>query len=166
MSSSEHTQAWAASLARCEAAFRALGDACSGACDVVLASRTPALAAQLMDCWYVAGATARLLGRHADHSVRTVAMMVAVARQVTRAAGVHAPADPPAPVRAWLRAIREASLASTAVLGLIWDDAIGSWDGDTQRDVDPPVLRVTQELDPDDLALDRDDADDDAMRSR
>ncbi|HTJ43888.1 MAG TPA: hypothetical protein VL463_17400 [Kofleriaceae bacterium] len=150
-------------MARCETAFRALGDACSAACDVVLASRTPALAAQLMDCWYIAGATARLLARHAEHPARTLAMMVAVARQVTRAAGDHAPVDPPAPVRAWMRAIREASLASTAVLGLIWDDALGPWDGAT-HEIEPPHLRVTQELDPDELALSDDEAG--AIRSR
>ena len=165
MSSSEHSQALAASLARCEAAFRALGDACSAACDVVLASRAPALAAQLMDCWYIAGAATRLLARHADHQARTVAMMIAVARQVTRTAGEHMPEDPPAQVRAWQRAIREASFASTAVLGLIWDDALGSWDGAAQAlDLEPPRLRVTQELGPDELAIS--DEDRDAIRSR
>lgn len=142
MSISAHPQALAAALARCEAAFRTLGDACSAACDVVLAARTPALAGQLMDCWYIAGATARLLSRHADHPAKTVAMMVAVARQVTRAATGAVPSDPPPAVHAWVRATRDAQLAATAVLGLIGDETVEPVEAPTPR------LRVTQEMAP------------------
>lgn len=142
MSISAHPQAVSAALTRCELAFRALGDACSAACDVVLASRSPALAGQLMDCWYVAGATARLLSRHADHPAKTIAMMVAVARQVTRAATGAVPLDPPPAVHAWVRATRDAQLAATAVLGLIGDESV------EPTPAPAPRLRVTQEMEP------------------
>jgi hypothetical protein len=149
MDVSDHDQALDAALARCEAAFRALGDACAAACDVVLASREPQLAAQLMDCWYVAGATSRLLARQRDHERKTLAMMIAVARTVTRAAAMVAPAEPEPAVRAWTRAIREGSLAATAALSLIWDQAL-----EPAASASPPRVRVTQELDPDDLTDD------------
>ncbi len=72
-------------LRRSEDACRRLNDACIAATDAMLATRTgrtPEASRFVMDCWHVAGATARILSRAADYEPRALAMLVSACRQI------------------------------------------------------------------------------------
>ena len=65
---------------------RQLADACYAAWTLAnVASGSPSRTANvIMDCSYIASATARLLSHHDEHHRRAVAMQVAVARRLAR----------------------------------------------------------------------------------
>ena len=72
-------------LRRTEVECRALSDACVRATDVVLSSRSLHLHEAtrfVLDACHVAGATARVLSRHADYQPHVLVMIVEACRQI------------------------------------------------------------------------------------
>ena len=72
-------------LRRAETACRTLRQACVRATDVTLEARAQQLhdtTRFVLDACHVAGATARVLGRHADYQPHVLALIVAACRQV------------------------------------------------------------------------------------
>jgi hypothetical protein len=159
---SEYDEALRAVLRRCEAACAALADACSAASDVAITTRAreaDACVGSIMDCWYIGGATCRLLSRHAEYRPKSVAMAVAACKDVTRHAVKQADGATIPAIRAWARAARECALSCTSALGLLWDralDPIGSWEA-TAPGIEDVVPEEIGELDERSDAAVRDD---------
>jgi hypothetical protein len=158
----EYDEALRAVLGRCERACAALSEACAAASDVAITTRgreTDTCVGSIMDCWYIGGATCRLLSRHAEYRPRSVAMAVAACKDVaklavTRADGATIPA-----IKAWARAARECVHACTSTLGMLWDralDPIGGWDAPAATTLDVLVPRAA--MDEDDVLDDDEEA--------
>jgi hypothetical protein len=112
-------------LKRTEDACRRLNDACVAATDALLAARAPRVheaSRYVMDCWHVANATARILGRHNDYEPRTLAMLVSACRQVAlQCAWACEMSDDFGSLDECARSCEHAAGASAELLSLLWD---------------------------------------------
>ena len=112
---------------RTEDACRRLNDACVAATDALLAARAPRVheaSRFVMDCWHVANATSRILGRHGDYEPRTLAMLVSACRQVAlQCAWACEMSDDFGSLDECARACEHAAGACAELLGILWDDS-------------------------------------------
>jgi hypothetical protein len=114
-------------LERCEAAARALADACGKVTDLVVAGRGKRwteCSARLMDAWYVAVAVARVAGRYRSHSPRALAMLLSAAKDVAAQAERSCPEDGPPVFRVWQAASGELVVAATVAMQALADRVV------------------------------------------
>jgi hypothetical protein len=122
---SEYPQQLVEAVKRAEDACRRLNDACVAATDALLASRAPRVheaSRFVMDCWHVANATARILGRFRDYEPRTLAMLVSACRQVAmQCAWACEMSDDFGSLDECARSCEVAAGACAELLSLLWD---------------------------------------------
>ncbi|HTJ43650.1 MAG TPA: hypothetical protein VL463_16205 [Kofleriaceae bacterium] len=112
-------------MKRTEHACQRLNDACVAATDALLAARAPRVheaSRFVMDCWHVANATSRILGRYGDYEARTLAMLVSACRQVAlQCAWACEMSDDVGSLDECARACEHAAGVCAELLGLLWD---------------------------------------------
>lgn len=128
-----HAETLRVAIASCASACSALNDACAGALETAIARAGAPVqpgGELLMDCWYIASATARMLGRYGDYDPTNTAMQLSVCQHVAARAATSCDRTP-GPLHALGAAAGTCAAACAIVLELIWDQAIdpvGAWD--------------------------------------
>lgn len=154
MATDRHADTLRLAIASCAGACTTLNDACASALETAIARAGAPVQPGgdlLMDCWYIASATARMLGRYADYDPTNAAMQVSVCQHVATRAATSCDRTP-GPLHALGVAAGACAAACAIVLELIWDratDPVGAWD-----DRNAPVDVDLEDLAPIDEALD------------
>ena len=123
--SSTYTFALRDRLETAERAARQLSDACFAAWGAI-DQQAPGLhrsANVIMDCSYMASATARLLSRPDEYQLQTIAMNVSVCRRVARRCLQVCEEQPALAFATCARAVRQTVDAFSALLHFLWDSS-------------------------------------------